>query len=298
MTEHFTVRYDGPALADHTIPVTALAPALLSLSELFNVAHGIASTDATLPPALEVRANREGSFAVDLVLVANETVDLFSLREVVAAATAFTLLEPVVKALRYLQLSRRLGSEPETQELEPGQLRITWPDGTTFDGPSSTRDLAESMDFRRTAKQTLAPLEAGIGIDTLEIRSDDADVELETLVLDREDAHDFDKLPSDDQVMSDVTREVGLNPLKPSFESGYKWWVSDGTSRFWVTMHDLAFLQRVETSAEAFAAGDVLRCKLRSRQLRDDKGELRMEHTVLEVLDHLRMPPPDPLPGV
>jgi hypothetical protein len=70
MTEHFTVRYDGPALADHTIPVTALAPALLSLSELFNVAHGIASTNATLPPALEVRANREGSFAVDLVLVA------------------------------------------------------------------------------------------------------------------------------------------------------------------------------------------------------------------------------------
>lgn len=147
------------------------------------------------------------------------------------------------------------------------------------------------MDSRRTAKQALAPLEANVGIDTLEIRSDDAAINLEPLVLDRDGAHNFDKLPSDDEVITDVTREVGLTPLKPSLEFGYKWFVSDGLSRFCVSMHDLAFLQRVETSAEAFAAGDILRCKLRSRQLRDDQGELRMEHTVLQVRSPAYAPP-------
>ena len=108
-------------------------------------AHRVTSDGATPPPALEVRANREGSFAVELVLAADQVVDLLSQREVIAGATAVSVLTPVVAALRWLKRARQLGTQPEVVEVEAGQLRIYWPDGSVFEGPASTKDLAESM---------------------------------------------------------------------------------------------------------------------------------------------------------
>lgn len=298
VTEHFSVTYDGPAMEDHRIPVTELAPALLALSEMFMVAHQVVSDGVTPPPSLEVRANREGSFAVDLTLAVDQVVDLLNSREAVASATGATLLAPVITALRYWRHLRQGQVVEFESAVDPGMIRINWPDGTVYEGPATTQDLADSMDFRRSARAAMRPLELDSGIDTMEIRpmaADDGEPVLPPIVLDVDDARSAEVIPSDDVVLSDSQRVVGLSPLKASFESGYKWFVSDGQNRFWVTMNDIAFLQRVETSAEVFSAGDVLICRVRSRQLRDYEGELRMEHIVLEVQQHLRAGPPQPL---
>lgn len=293
MTEYFSVTYNGPALDEHRIPVTELAPSLIALSEMFMVAHRLTGDGVSPPPSLDVRANREGSFAVELVLDAtNAAVDLFSQREVVATATGVTLLVPVVSALRYLRLVARLGRQHTTEELEPGLLRITWPDGTTFEGPPSAQRLADDMDFRRSARDTLAPVERREGIDSVTIRAEDPAI-IEPITLDALYVRDLDVPPRDDEVFAESVREVALNPLKPSFEAEKKWYVSDGVSKFWVTMHDLDFSQRVVASVETFGAGDVLRCRMRTRQLRNSDGGLTAEHIIEEVLEHLRRPPAD-----
>jgi hypothetical protein len=43
--ERFLLKYEGPALVDHTIDVTDLAPALLGLSELIDEANHVINSD-------------------------------------------------------------------------------------------------------------------------------------------------------------------------------------------------------------------------------------------------------------
>ena len=299
VAEHFSVTYDGPAVTEHRMPVTDLAPALLYLSEMFVTAHRVIGDGATRPPSLDVVAHNEGSFDVSLVLdAARSTVDLLNEPEVTAATVVVTLLSPVVKALEWVRHVRRVGVPANVEPLEPGTIRVRFSDGTSMECTASAADLVDSMDFRRAAAGALSPLNRDDGgIETVEIRPEQESAEIGSVTLDRGDLHELERPVGDtERVLADSVRTVGLRPLKPSFEAGYKWWVSDGTSKFWVDMHDLAFLQRVETSSETFSAGDILRCRVRDRQVQDAEGVLRMEHYVLQVIEHLRMPPPDPLP--
>jgi hypothetical protein len=298
VAEHFSVVYDGPAMEHNRIPVTELAPALLAVSDLFMSAHRIIG-GTTPPPALEVVAHREGSFDVELLLdFGNTAVDLFNTREALAAAGAVTLFTPVVGVLRWWQHRRLRGTEEVVTDLDPGTIRIRWPDGTHLEAPKECEQLVGNMDFRRSGRNALAPLDSNAGIETIAFQSHD-DPEQGPVVMHREDAHELDRPAGEDVVIAEGERTLGLRPLKPSLERGYKWWVSDGSSRYWIEMHDLNFIARVENSTEAFTAGDVLRCRVRERQIQSaDDGDLRVERIVLEVLEHLRMPPPEPLPGL
>ncbi|HSE69195.1 MAG TPA: hypothetical protein VLA97_00440, partial [Nocardioidaceae bacterium] len=74
------------------------------------------------------------------------------------------------------------------------------------------------------------------------------------------------------------------------------WKVSDGTSIFWASLHDLGFLQRVTSSEEVFARDDILRVRLRDQQYRSGDGGFRVEHHIERVLEHRRALPPEQLP--
>ena len=52
---HFSIKYDGPALASHQMDVRELAPALIALSDLLEQAN-----KAALPDAPEVRVDVRG----------------------------------------------------------------------------------------------------------------------------------------------------------------------------------------------------------------------------------------------
>ena len=51
-TVHFSIKYDGPALASHQMDVRELAPALIALSSLLEEANR-----ALYPESAEVRVN-------------------------------------------------------------------------------------------------------------------------------------------------------------------------------------------------------------------------------------------------
>src|SRR5439155_22077139 len=92
--ERFLLKYEGPALVDHTIDVTDLAPALLGLSELIDEANHVINSDRT-SISLRSKATEPGCFQVEIhaaQTLTNAAVDFLSRRDVIALVSLLTLL--------------------------------------------------------------------------------------------------------------------------------------------------------------------------------------------------------------
>ena len=63
----FTVFYEGPAFAQHTMEVRDLAPALIALGQAFDRANNLLNGDRA-SISLSIRATRPGSFEMVLFL--------------------------------------------------------------------------------------------------------------------------------------------------------------------------------------------------------------------------------------
>lgn len=106
----------------------------------------------------------------------------------------------------------------------------------------------------------------------------------------------FNITEPDDDLISDNVRIVAVRLVSLAFKEGNKWRISDGTSIFWASVHDLDFLQRVTSNEEVFARDDILRVRLRDQQFRMATGGFRMEHTIEKVLEHRQGTPQEQLP--
>lgn len=137
-TAHFSIKYDGPALATHQMDVRELAPALIALSELLEQANKTAYPDAP-EVRVNVRGNfKGGSFGVDLIAVqsvAQQMVSLFSGSEATAAANLFGILggiglvgtggAGVIGVIKWLR-----GRKPSAIRIEPRPQLKEWPSGS------------------------------------------------------------------------------------------------------------------------------------------------------------------------
>src|SRR5689334_13543981 len=125
--EHFTITYVGPAVEGGRMSVQDLAPALIALSRTIQAAHHVAEPFGN-EPALEIRAMRDGSFAIDLILVegvplVQAAIDFFAGKEASAAVNLAELVGIVFggfKLTKYLA-GRRIRAQ---EELEHGMVRI------------------------------------------------------------------------------------------------------------------------------------------------------------------------------
>jgi hypothetical protein len=292
--EQFQITYDGPALETNRMDVRLLAPALLALADLLQASNRVANPQGP-PPALHIDATRPGSFAVELLLVdpaslIDRAVGLFSSKEAGATADAIGILTPVFGGLAllariaYRRIRRR-------DDVRPGWVRITFDDDSTLDLPSSSVQLAEDLDFRRAANQMVEPLRMD-GIETVSLSHDNA----EAVRVGRNDLPGFDVPEAGEVLLSDQTRQVALRLRNVAFVPGNKWRVSDGENDLFVIMDDSAFVERVYSNEESFAAGDILRCELRTQQWQTQSGAIRNDHTVTRVIEHRRGPRTVPLP--
>ncbi len=120
---------------------------------------------------------------------------------------------------------------------------------------------------------------------------------LDRVRIEDEDLPAFVVPETSEELLSDQVREVVVSLLNVAFVQGNKWRLSDGENSLYAAVHDLNFLNRVQTNQEAFAAGDLLRVRLRTQQWRSD-GQVRNEHVVEQVIEHIRGPRTVPLPFV
>lgn len=272
--------------------VRDLAPALLSLGDLFREASVIVAPDAP-PVALEIRATDRGSFEVQLILSQVEWLRLFSSSEVGGLANLMGLVlgsgTIALGLFKLIQLLRKRKVK-EQRRIEPGIVRLILDDGTTLEVPEDLLKLYGSVSIRRRTRQVLAPLDRE-GI--LQVRMQSSDM---TLELGKDDAAAFElpELPS--TPLGEQVMERHLTIASVVFVEGNKWRLTDGEATFYARIEDESFLARVESGEEAFRSGDIMRCELRITQTRSSDGKLQAEYAVAQVRDHLALPRTLPLP--
>ncbi len=292
--ETFTITYVGPAVTGGRMSVRDLAPALISLADAVREAHYL-THPGEAEPALDIQALRDGSFAVDLILsegpgLLQSAIDVLSGREATAGANLAGLVGAVFGGFAVIKrlARRRIRSQ---EQLASGMIRLTFDDGQSITIRRESLQLAADKPFRDAARQVVAPMERD-GVDTVELSSPREG----TVEIVPADLPGFEVPPIEEQPLADQEREVALRPVNVAFTEGNKWRVSDGESTFFATVTDIAFLQRVETGQEVFAKSDILRARVRTRQWRTSDGDLRTDHEITQVLEHVAGPRQVPLP--
>ena len=285
-TVHFSIKYDGPALASHQMDVRELAPALIALSTLLEEANR-----TLFPNSAEVRVNvngsfRGGSFGVDFVAlqsIKDQIVSILSGPGATAAANLFAILSGIgilgagglIGVVKWLK-----GRKPTAIYLKDDttvfELR-TEEAVETFEVDLAAGRLYQSRVVRQSLARVVKPLETE-GID---IFACGRNGETESVIT-KEEVQYFIVAASDEDVVSDVLSEGVLLQIESAvFKDGNKWRFSDGSTSFFAEITDEAFLERINSGDERFGKGDVLVVDLRRIQTIADTG---LSATILEQL--------------
>jgi hypothetical protein len=288
----FTLAYRGPALDDGRMEVRDLAPALLALGDLLQDAARLVAPDSP-DVALEIRAAPErGSFLVHLAAtqpdLGDQIVNLLTSQEAQAAAVLAALMSAVVGGTKsVLWLIKRLGGRTVLRQEGPlvsGEVRLILDDATIVETPGTTFRLYRSVEIRQEAQQVVAPL-ARDGVEALEVRIPDE----EPLQIDGDDLDAFFVPEVSEIEVTDVVTEMVLRITSVSFTEN-KWRFNDGDHSFAADMDDEQYRERIAKGDESFRYGDSLRCRVRFRQWQSEDGRLRVNHSVVEVLEHIPRP--------
>lgn len=287
---HFSIKYDGPALASHQMDVRELAPALIALSELIEHAN-----KAAYPDANEVRVNvqgnfKGGSFGVDLIAVqtvAQQLVSLLNGEEAGAAANLLGILGGlgllggggVIGLIKWLR-----GRKPSTIRTVGDKVifeLVDTQEKETFEVDLITGKLYQTRVVRQTLARVVKPLERE-GVDVFACGKDG---ETQAVVTSDERAW-FDMAASEADVVSNTVRQNVLLQIESAvFKDDNKWRFHDGSTAFFAEITDRGFVDKINAGAERFGKGDVLIADLRIVQSVTDGG-LRQEYQIERVHDH------------
>jgi len=284
--EVFTVVYDGEGLADHTMDVRDLAPALLSLSELISNS-GTLLYGSNVDIKLHVKALEPGCFTVDLTVITeflSQIKDLLTSDGAEAAINLGDLLQLLFGGGTLIGLFKLIkvlkGKSPNKVTVQENSVLIETED-TQIEIPTNLLPLYKDIGIRRAALQVVEPLEKK-GIESIEFKSSSG-VEYENVI--KEDA-EFFKLPEiEEEVLLRESRKAAFSIVSLAFKEENKWRLHDGNNTIYATIKDEDFLARVEANEVSFRKSDVLICRVEDVSTRDENG-LKTEHNILEVLEH------------
>jgi hypothetical protein len=289
----FEVKYDGEALRDGRMPVRDLAPALLSLGELFTEASLLLFPENE-PVSLEIEATKEGSFDVGLILqAAGMAWDQISSMNPMEAGTSLILFKELVIGgsadMSLMGLVKRLKGQRITEEVEgpePGRVTIKTAD-TEIVVRTEVAGLNRDSRIRKKLREVVEPLRRE-GVDILEIRSDSEP----TVELEEQDIPAFDLPDSEDEdTLSDQEIDVYLDVLSPTFVEGNKWKFGGLGQSFMAPILDFDFMQKVAQHEETFGSGDQLHVRLQIVQKRDPMtSKIRTERRVVKVFERIEAP--------
>lgn len=299
-TVHFSIKYDGPALADHQMDVRELAPALIALSNLLEEANKAAYPDST-EVRVQVKGNfKGGSFGVDFIAlqtISQQIVTMLTGPQASAAANLSGILQGIgligggtyglIGLIKWLK-GRKPTSITKRDDMEIFEIR-TLEEIETFEVDLVTGRLYRSRVVRQSLAKVLKPLERdGIDVFATGING------VTQNVVTKDELPSFIESAQEVDVVSDTTTEGALLQVESAvFKDGNKWRFSDGATSFFAEITDRGFLERVESGTERFGKGDVLVVDLRRVQIITDNG-LRLDYKVERVRQH-RAPLQSPL---
>jgi len=288
---HFSIKFDGPALASHQMDVRELAPALIALSELLEHSNKAAFSESN-----EVRVNvqgnfKGGSFGVDLIAaqtVAQQLVTLLTGTEATATTNLMGILGGlgllgggggVIGLIKWLR-----GRKPSSIRTDGDKVVFELVDSEekeTFEVDLIAGKLYQTRVVRQSLARVVKPLEKQ-GIDVFACSKDG----ITQTVITSEERVWFDMAASQADVVSNTVRENVLLQIESAvFKEDNKWRFHDGSNAFFAEIADRAFLDRINAGEERFGKGDVLIADLRIIQSVTDNG-LKQEYVLESIHSH------------
>lgn len=283
--ETFTIVYDGGGLATGRINVRDLAPSLIGLADSISVASRLLHPEVP-EPGLEITANREGSFRVDLILNGIQQVwpavqGYLARPQFETAAELIAFISVIFGGYKYIIKKAGLPIQ-ESVTLPSGQLSITFHDGSRLELPEESVRIAENPVFRKAARTMIDPI-VRQSVEEIKLHHQTIpDVE-----INHDDAEGFE-FTSEKSLISDTESTMTLKAVSISFARNNKWRFTEGDNSFYAKILDEAFLANVQSNAEDFVANDIYTCKVRTQTWLNDDGSLYPERTILEVVSHQR----------
>lgn len=286
----FSVKYDGPALAEHRMDVRELAPALLALSSLLEESNKSLYGDKP-----EVRVNvkgnfQSGSFKVNLeaaLTMKEQIVTILAGSEATAVSNLFGILGGlgllggggVLGLLFWLR-----GRKPSRVEFRSDKAVFYISEDEHVDSLEvdlEVHRLYTNRNVRQSFAKVIKPLTSP-GIDYFASgRNGVAEA-----VVTKSEAETYFEIDDDAEVVSNTVTERTLLQIESAvFKDGNKWRLSDGSTSFFAEIADREFLDQIELGQERFGKGDVLVVTLRRIQTIADTG-LKSEYVVEKVIEH------------
>lgn len=277
----FIISYQGEALEAHEMDVRDLAPALMSLGQLFDESNRVLNQDKA-EIKLQVKAIAPGSFELLFELSQTLSSQIGAILSGDFIQNALTLKELIFCSTAGLWwlLKKLKGQEPDKiTDLGNGTVRITF-QNETFDVPVSLLRLYEDLAVRKATEKVLEPLNK-TGIDTIEVRE-----KTKTLIhIQKEDLPYFDAPLIQDSIILQDVREMAFSIISLAFKEENKWRLHDGNNTINAVIKDAVFLRRVEESLVSFSKGDYLICKVKITQKQTEQG-LKTDYEIQEVMKH------------
>ncbi|RWP13955.1 MAG: hypothetical protein EOR00_24245 [Mesorhizobium sp.] len=282
----FTIAYDGAGIADGSMDVRDLAPALLAVGTMFDAANRVLNGSDGPKITVNVVATAPGSFEISLdvimslleqaktLLVGDTVTAAINLKELLLGGLATT--GGVVWILKKLR-----GRNPERiEKISPDTVRITI-DGHSSDYPMDLLRLYQDLSVRKAVEGAVHDPLTKEGIDTFKVlEGKKIDVEVK-----KGEATYFVVPEPEGTVVLDDTRKAAFSIVSLAFKEDNKWRLHDGNSQISATIADEDFRRRVDNSEIAFTKGDVLVCEVKVTQTQTASG-LKTEYTVIKVIEH------------
>jgi hypothetical protein len=269
--------YEGPAVADGSMNVKDLAPAMLAIGTLFETANTI-SNGQLASVNIKVRATSPGSFHILYEVIQTSQVIAPNLLATATQIRDWLIGGVVIGGGIFAVIKWARGRKPKLTQINKELYTLTI-DGETYEIPLALLRLYQDASIRQSIANIVRPVKEE-GIDSLQIRGDN----LLLQEVKKEESEFFD-LPETQELLLDETRRQAFSITTLSFKEDNKWRLTDGQSTFLVAMKDVAFQRRVDNNEVSFAKGDVLLCDLRTIQWQVQSG-VRTEYEVVKVIKH------------
>jgi hypothetical protein len=286
--ESFRLRYEGAALAENSIDINDLAPALLALSDLIQEANKIANQDrATI--SLKVKAIAPGSFQVDILAlqsVWDQAADLLTGKTVTAITQILTLLG-IPGALGVVGIYKFLkGKKPkEIKEISETTIQITNAEDRSINIEKIEYNFYISPQIRKSLYQVLKPAEKE-GVDVVEFLNE----KNESSKITKSDLPYYNPFSVQEELQETIRDVyVQVEHLWLSGDESRKWKFKEGDDgASWTALIlDQDFLKKLIKGDVAITATDTLKVRVKQIQCKTNDS-IKSEYQILNVLEHIK----------
>lgn len=276
--DQLALKYHGPQVQSGGMDSYEVANNIVGFSEFLRIASRKTYGDQ-VSIRTEVQGFKSGSFGIDFFFFVGAAAANLLVSTPLETKDFLALIKEAVKAWIHLD-----GKPPKS--VQPSVDRSNMMDVENHKGDiyqfnaDTINVVVDPAAGRAVEKFIKRPLENDLS--SVEIRS--YHEEEPVARIEKKDAPAFLPVPLERPVLDN---EITLSLLieSPTFKEGNKWRFSDGTNSFYADIEDADFLTKVD-AGEKFGKGESLLARVRFNQTGEIPGSLKMERTVVKVLEH------------